>query len=309
MAVDTQAPTEVTHYKNYIGGEWVDASSGETFDITNPATEEVFASVPKGDREDARRAIAAARQAFDEGPWATMEPEERKRILLSVIEGFSALEDELATTERLLRRHVERRAHHRAGARELILHAGLLNLVELRDSEVEDLHDRRAVLALMEEQILRLQITVHDAHRVRLVERARDLTEHARDFLRRQRPALRDDLLQIISGEELHHEERRAAELGRRVCVDDAHDVLALDARRRASLSLEALDRLRILRRRALQHLQRSAIARVHVLDEEHGAHAAFADLLQHAVSADDDLSRREHETVTLPEECYAAPR
>jgi acyl-CoA reductase-like NAD-dependent aldehyde dehydrogenase len=99
LAIDTSARTEVQDYKNYIGGEWVEAASRETFDITNPATEDVFATVPKCDREDARRAIEAARRAFDEGPWATMEPDERKRILLSVIERFSALEDQLATIE------------------------------------------------------------------------------------------------------------------------------------------------------------------------------------------------------------------
>ena len=47
MAIDTTTRTEVQHYKNYIGGEWVDAASGETFDVVNPATEEVFATVPK----------------------------------------------------------------------------------------------------------------------------------------------------------------------------------------------------------------------------------------------------------------------
>ena len=99
MAVDTQARTEVTRYKNYIGGEWVDSVSGETFDITNPATEEVFATVPKGDREDARRAIEAARVAFDSGVWSGMEPEERRRIMLSVVDRVAALEDELATLE------------------------------------------------------------------------------------------------------------------------------------------------------------------------------------------------------------------
>ena len=70
MAIDTQARTEVKHYKNYIGGEWVDAASGETFDVINPATEEVFATVPSGGREDAQRAIAAAREAFDSGVWS-----------------------------------------------------------------------------------------------------------------------------------------------------------------------------------------------------------------------------------------------
>src|ERR1051325_2998357 len=101
MAIDTTARVEGPHHKKYSGGEWVDASSGETFDITNPATEEVFATDPKCDREDARRAIEAARLAFDEGPWPSMDGEERKRILLSVIDRLSALEDEIATLETL----------------------------------------------------------------------------------------------------------------------------------------------------------------------------------------------------------------
>jgi aldehyde dehydrogenase (NAD+) len=101
VAIDTQAHTEVTHHKNYIGGEWVDARSGETFDVINPATEEVFATVPKCGREDAEHAIAAARGAFDSGVWSGMAPEERKEILLSVVEKFTELEDELATTETL----------------------------------------------------------------------------------------------------------------------------------------------------------------------------------------------------------------
>ena len=45
MAIDTSSRTDVKHYKNYIGGEWVDAASGETFDVINPATEEVIATV------------------------------------------------------------------------------------------------------------------------------------------------------------------------------------------------------------------------------------------------------------------------
>ena len=99
MAVDTQTRAEVKHYRNYIGGEWVDAASGQTFDVVNPATEETIATVPAGDREDARRAIAAARIAFDSGEWTGLDPEERRRILLSVVERVSAAEDELATLE------------------------------------------------------------------------------------------------------------------------------------------------------------------------------------------------------------------
>jgi acyl-CoA reductase-like NAD-dependent aldehyde dehydrogenase len=51
----------------FIGGEWVDSLSGDTFEIVNPATEEAFATVPSGGREDAQRAIAAARAAFEGG--------------------------------------------------------------------------------------------------------------------------------------------------------------------------------------------------------------------------------------------------
>ena len=58
-----------------------------------------MATVPKGGREDAQRAIAAARETFDSGVWSGMDPEERKRILLSVIDGFTEFEDELATLE------------------------------------------------------------------------------------------------------------------------------------------------------------------------------------------------------------------
>jgi aldehyde dehydrogenase (NAD+) len=99
MAIDTGTSAELKHYKNYIGGEWVDASSAETFEIVNPATEDVIATVPKGGREDAQQAVAAAREAFDSGVWSGMEPEERERILLSVVERFTEAEDELATLE------------------------------------------------------------------------------------------------------------------------------------------------------------------------------------------------------------------
>jgi acyl-CoA reductase-like NAD-dependent aldehyde dehydrogenase len=101
MAIDTATRADVQHFKNYIGGEWVDAASGETFDVINPATEELIATAPKGGREDAQRAIAAARQAFDSGVWSGLDPEERKRIMLSVIDRLTSLEDELATLETL----------------------------------------------------------------------------------------------------------------------------------------------------------------------------------------------------------------
>ena len=84
MAIDTQTRAEVQHYKNYIGGEWVDAASGETFDVVNPATEEMFATVPAATARTPSARSPRRATAFDSGEWTGMEAEERKRILLSV---------------------------------------------------------------------------------------------------------------------------------------------------------------------------------------------------------------------------------
>jgi aldehyde dehydrogenase (NAD+) len=71
-------------YKLLIGGESIDAASGETFDTLDPSTGKAFAKVAKGGPEDARRAVEAARKAFDEGPWPKMKGRERAQYLLKV---------------------------------------------------------------------------------------------------------------------------------------------------------------------------------------------------------------------------------
>ncbi|HJZ02434.1 MAG TPA: aldehyde dehydrogenase family protein, partial [Streptosporangiaceae bacterium] len=53
----------------FIGGQWTDAAAGQTFETPNPATGETLASVAEGDAEDINRAVRAARQAFEDGPW------------------------------------------------------------------------------------------------------------------------------------------------------------------------------------------------------------------------------------------------
>lgn len=60
----------------YVGGEWVKAS-GQPDPVLNPATEEVIGLAPVGGRAEVDAAIAAARHAFDKGPWPRMSPEER----------------------------------------------------------------------------------------------------------------------------------------------------------------------------------------------------------------------------------------
>ena len=63
----------------YIGGEWLAPGRGRWLEVEDPATEEVFARAPLGRREDARRALAAARDAFDNGPWPRMTPAQRQQ--------------------------------------------------------------------------------------------------------------------------------------------------------------------------------------------------------------------------------------
>jgi len=67
--------------KLYIGGKWAAAAAGKTFPTYNPATGEILAHVAEGDHEDIDRAVRAARQAFEAGPWADMSGSERGRLV------------------------------------------------------------------------------------------------------------------------------------------------------------------------------------------------------------------------------------
>jgi aldehyde dehydrogenase (NAD+) len=65
----------------YIGGEWVEPAKPDFFDVVSPSSEEVVGQVPLATPADIDRAVAAARQAFDNGPWPRMSPEERSEVL------------------------------------------------------------------------------------------------------------------------------------------------------------------------------------------------------------------------------------
>ena len=82
----------------FVGGEFVDASSGETQAIVSPATGETLAEVPKASAEDVHRAIAAARRAFDE-TWADSTPSERQRALLKLADLIERHGEELGRIE------------------------------------------------------------------------------------------------------------------------------------------------------------------------------------------------------------------
>ena len=72
-------------YEMLIDGEWTAARSGKTFEVWNPASDEVLAKVPDAGREDVDRAVKAARRAFVEG-WRDTTAQERGRILLRLAE-------------------------------------------------------------------------------------------------------------------------------------------------------------------------------------------------------------------------------
>ncbi len=85
-----------------IGGEKVAAASGQTYDDLNPATGEPIARVAKGGAEDVDRAVRAAREAFERGPWAPggkIDGVERGRLLWALGERVRAAADELAALE------------------------------------------------------------------------------------------------------------------------------------------------------------------------------------------------------------------
>jgi acyl-CoA reductase-like NAD-dependent aldehyde dehydrogenase len=88
-------------YKLYINGEFVASESGELFDIINPANNEVFARGYKGGLADVNKAIAAAREAFDHGPWRQTTNYQRSQLLLKARDILARRLEEFACLETL----------------------------------------------------------------------------------------------------------------------------------------------------------------------------------------------------------------
>ncbi|WP_035609083.1 aldehyde dehydrogenase family protein [Haloferula sp. BvORR071] len=87
--------------KLLIGGDWHKAANGKTFDSFDPSTGEVLAQAAEGDAEDINLAVAAARRAFDQGPWRKMTSSERSRIIWKIGDLILENLDELAELESL----------------------------------------------------------------------------------------------------------------------------------------------------------------------------------------------------------------
>ena len=82
--------------KLFIGGDWTAPAGSGTIEVINPTTEEVCGSVPDATEADVNAAVAAARQAFDHGPWPRMTPVERAAIVTKVSEAIKAELDPMA---------------------------------------------------------------------------------------------------------------------------------------------------------------------------------------------------------------------
>lgn len=85
----------------YIGGDWVDAASGKTFEVFDPASAQVIGNVSAGDKADVDRAVDAARKALESPEWAGMTPSDRERAMLKLADLVEAHARELAEIESL----------------------------------------------------------------------------------------------------------------------------------------------------------------------------------------------------------------
>lgn len=89
-------PEKIQHY---IGGEFVDSIDGDTFDVLNPVDNQPYIKAASGKKADIEAAVAAATQAFTSGPWPTMLPRERARVLNKIADIVESREQVLAEME------------------------------------------------------------------------------------------------------------------------------------------------------------------------------------------------------------------
>jgi len=82
--MSSTAIAQAQKYQMYINGEWVASDNGKTFPVYDPSTEQVIAEVPDSNGRDVDRAVAAAKDAFENGPWASSTAQERGRVLFKL---------------------------------------------------------------------------------------------------------------------------------------------------------------------------------------------------------------------------------
>ena len=94
-----EGKSAVRRYSMYINGEFVESHRAAYFPVTDPSTEEIIAEVPDADETDVNRAVAAARAAFDSGPWPQTTAQDRGRILFRLAERIRKESASLAEME------------------------------------------------------------------------------------------------------------------------------------------------------------------------------------------------------------------
>lgn len=87
--------------KHYINGKWVENSNENRIEVINPATNRVIAEIGLGNEQDVEKAIQAAREAFDSGPWRKTSAHERSQILNSIANEIESYSEEFAEIETL----------------------------------------------------------------------------------------------------------------------------------------------------------------------------------------------------------------
>lgn len=90
----TATTTEILTARMLIDGKWVEAASGETIDVENPAKRKVIARIPRGKTEDVNRAVAAAAKAFD--GWRKTAPRDRGRLLARIGDLLEQRQEDIA---------------------------------------------------------------------------------------------------------------------------------------------------------------------------------------------------------------------
>ena len=102
IRLDDRVTSFVTKQRKLlIGGQWVDATSGKTFPVHNPATGEVIAHAAEGDKNDIDRAVQSARKAFESGAWPRLTPSARGRLVWKLADLILEHLEELAELESL----------------------------------------------------------------------------------------------------------------------------------------------------------------------------------------------------------------
>jgi phenylacetaldehyde dehydrogenase len=84
-----------------IDGKWQPAKSGKTFPVFDPSNGRVLANVAEGDRADVDLAVAAARRAFETGPWRSMSPSQRSRLIYKLADRIEERTEDFAVLESL----------------------------------------------------------------------------------------------------------------------------------------------------------------------------------------------------------------